>query len=199
MRSGSCTASSSTEAAQTTPICAMTCRGPAVHCALLQQHSLCKCTEDGLYSPLSHCSCTKQKRWLRLHKARDDDTSCSMSISEFVPGCQHSLQLSNFQTAAVPTFASQTMMLPSRELVCMKPSPPHFTQVTGRVCPERVYMHRRVLASHILAVPSCDAVTNWRQGISTWAGCQAIDMMHFECPANQQSRLSEESLVGLHG
>ena len=81
-------------------------------------------------------------------------------------------------------------MLPSRELVCMKPSPPHFTQVTGRVWPDSVYIHRRVLASHTLAVPSCEAVANCRQGISTCAGCQAIDMMHFEWPAGKYRCLS---------
>lgn len=52
------------------------------------------------------------------------------------------------------TLASHTMILPSRELVCMKPSPPHFTQVTGRVWPDNVNTHRLVLASHTFAVPS---------------------------------------------
>lgn len=89
-----------------------------------------------------------------------------------------------------PTLASHTIILPSRELVCMKPSPPHFTQVTGRVWPDRVYIHRRVLASHTLAVPSCEAVANCRQGISTCAGCQAIDMMHLEWPAGKYRCLS---------
>ena len=94
------------------------------------------------------------------------------------------------QKVKTPTLASHTMILPSRELVCIKPSPPHFTQVTGRVWPDRVYIHRRVLASHTLAVPSCEAVANCRQGISTCAGCQAIDMTHLEWPAGKYCCLS---------
>lgn len=68
------------------------------------------------------------------------------------------------------------MMLPSLELVWMNPSPPHLTHVTGRVWPDKVKRQRRVLASHALAVPSWEAVTKRRQGISTWAGSQAMDM-----------------------
>lgn len=47
-------------------------------------------------------------------------------------------------------------------------------------------MQRLVFASQILAVPSCDAVANCRQGISTWAGCQAMDIMHLECPEHNK-------------
>ena len=71
----------------------------------------------------------------------------------------------------------------------MNPSPPHLTQVTGRVWPDRVKMQRLVLVSHTLAVPSWDADTKRRQGISTWAGSQAIDMIHLEWPARKQTNV----------
>ncbi len=75
------------------------------------------------------------------------------------------------------------MMVPSLELVWIKPSPPHLTQVTGLVWPDRVKRQRRVLASHTFAVPSWEAVTKRRQGSSMWAGSHAMDMITLECPA----------------
>lgn len=52
------------------------------------------------------------------------------------------------------TLASQTMMLPSREEVCIKPSPPHLTQLTRCVWPDSVNTHCRMLMSHT-CMPDC--------------------------------------------
>ena len=53
------------------------------------------------------------------------------------------------------TLASQTMMLPSREEVCIKPSPPHLTQLTRCVWPDSVNMHCRMLMSHTCRPHCC--------------------------------------------